>query len=223
MSPANVLRDAVGQELPGYLNASAGKGKPGLIVLHEWWGLNAQTRGVADRFAQEGFVVFAADLYGGQVATTREDAGRLAQELDREKAVTLLLRATAALKSEQLGAKVGITGFCMGGSLALLAATRIPGLAACVPFYGLPDRGRADYSVMRAAVQAHFAQHDDWCTPERVDQLEQDLQRLKVRYELYRYDAQHAFMNEQRPEVYSAENAQLAFRRAVDFLHRELG
>ena len=110
------------------------------------------------------------------------------------------------------------------GALALLCATRIPGLNACVAFYGIPEKGKADYSAIRCPVQLHFAEHDDWCTPERVAQLEQDMKRMGVReYELYRYDAQHAFMNAQRPEVYHPEAAGLAFGRTRDFLHRTLG
>jgi carboxymethylenebutenolidase len=151
--------------------------------------------------------------------------------------------STAALKSTLLGARVGVAGLGRGGALALLAACRIPGLAACVPFGGLPERGHADYSALRAAVQGHFGRADAGCTPERVDLLEAELRRLGARAEVHRYAAGPGFLEAllaggaaggaagdvaggaegPRPEAGDAEAAGLAFRRAVAFLHAELG
>lgn len=222
MHDAHTLLDALGQPVPGHLDARAGKGHPGVIVLHEYWGLNDQTKAFCGRLAEQGFVVFAPDLFGGRVATSPDEAMGLMKGLQREQVVHLVTRATAALKSVQLGARVGVMGFCMGGGLALYTASRIPGLNACVPFYGLPAAGEADYSAIRGRVQGHFAKVDDHVTPERVDAFEKDLQRMGVEHTLFRYDAQHAFMNEARPEVHDPRASAEAFDRAVAFLHAEL-
>lgn len=222
MTDPHTLLDALGQLVPGHLDARAGKGHPGVVVLHEYWGLNEQTQAFCGRLASRGFVVFAPDLYDGKVTTDPTEASALMSGLNREKVVHAVIRAVAALKSVQLGARVGVLGFCMGGGLALYTASRIPGLNACVPFYGIPAPGEADYSAIRGRVQGHFANRDTFITTERVDGLERDLQRMGVEYELYRYDAQHAFANEARPEVHDPVAAAEAFERAVTFLHAEL-
>ncbi len=214
------LFDAAGQRILGHLDDSAGGGTPALILVHEWWGVNGHIKDVCARFAKEGFVVFAPDFYAGRVATTEEEANALMMGVDREAAVGLVLRATAALKARLLGKKVGVTGFCFGGAVALGCAARIPGLSACVVFYGLPPT--LDASQIRCAVQGHFAREDGWCTPAKVDALEAKLRAAGVREELFRYEAQHAFMNDTRPEVHSPDQARLAWGRAVTFLKREL-
>jgi carboxymethylenebutenolidase len=208
-----------GRPLPGHLAAPTGPAGGGVVVIHEWWGLNAQTRGIAERLAKEGFVAFAPDLYGGKVATSAGEAQRSMQALDRAAALGLLARAVQALGAR--GLKVGVLGFCMGGALALSTAETAEGVTACVPFYGIPASLEA--RRIRAAVQAHYATHDEWCTPARVDALEKALKAAGVRVEVHRYEAQHAFFNEQRPEVYSQENAQRAWERTVGFLRAQLG
>jgi carboxymethylenebutenolidase len=221
MADTQKLQTAEGREIPGYLNASAGPGKPALIVVHEWWGLNAQIRATADRYAKEGFNVFAADLYHGQLATDAQGAERLMNGLDWGRAMKDLGDAVAALRAKLGEVKVGITGFCMGGAVTLAAASNLPNaFAAAVPYYGIPPG--ADLSKIRAKVLGHFANVDDWCSPDRVNQLEQTLKGAGVQAELHRYDAQHAFANEQRPEVYSKKDAELAWQRSVAFLRNQL-
>lgn len=218
------LTDAKGQELAGYLSeAPGGKARGAVVLIHEWWGLNAHIRGIADRLAHEGFTVFAVDLYGGRVAKEAKEAEQLMNGLDWGKAAAALRSATEALRQRAPGTKVAIMGFCMGGALTLLAAANDPGLDAAVPFYGIPPEQGADVTRIRAPVLGHFAKNDDWCTPGRVDALEKKLKGANVAAEIHRYDAGHAFFNDTRPEVYSRDNAETAWKRTVDFLHAKLG
>lgn len=220
MAAQSKLTAADGTELPGYLAQPPGGKSPGAVVLiQEWWGLNAHMRDVADRLAREGFTVFAVDLYGGQVARDATEAERMMQAMDRPKAVRTCVQAAEALR--QRGMKAGVMGFCMGGALALATAAEDANVAACVPFYGIPPD--ADVTKIRARVLGHYAKKDTHVSPERVDALEQKLKAAGVPAELHRYDADHAFFNDTRPQVYSPENARTAWRRSVEFLHQQLG
>lgn len=220
MASESKLSDQTGGELPGYLNASAGKGKPSAILIHEYWGVNSQIRGMADRLAKEGFVVFAPDLFQGKIATDAGNAQKLMEQLDWKQAVADVQRAADALLSRDPGVKVGVIGFCMGGAVALASAANNPKIKACVPFYGIPTG--TDLSKIKAKIQGHYARKDEWCSPERVDALERTLNHAGVPAEIHRYDASHAFCNEKRPEVYSPKNAEVAWNRAVNFLRTEL-
>jgi carboxymethylenebutenolidase len=108
----------------------------------------------------------------------------------------------------------------MGGALTILAALRIAEVDSGACFYGIPPKQAGDPSQIKIPLILHFAEKDDWCTPSLVDDLERSLQAGKVSHELYRYDAQHAFMNENRPEVYDAACAKLAWERTLNFLKR---
>jgi carboxymethylenebutenolidase len=209
------------KNVPGYLNDSAGAGKPALIIIHEWWGLNTQIRSVADRYAKEGFVAFAADLYHGALATDATGAQRLMDSLDWKVALQDIENSVRELKARDPAAKIGITGFCMGGAVSLAAAARLPDIAACVPFYGIPQDTEALKGI-KGKVQGHFANIDDWCSPDRVNALEQLLKGAGVSVEIHRYDAQHAFFNEARKDVHSPENAKVAWERTLQFLRKNL-
>jgi carboxymethylenebutenolidase len=213
-----------GSELLGYLSeAPGGKARGAVLLIHEWWGLNEHIRDVANRLAREGFTVFAVDLYRGKVAKDAATAQQYLGAMDWKQAGEDLQRAADALRQRGPGTKVGVTGFCMGGAVSLFAAARDPEIAACVPFYGIPGDDKVDVTRIRGAVQGHFARQDDWCSPERVDALEKKLQGANVRAEIHRYEARHAFFNDTRPDVYSKPDAELAWRRTVDFLHAKLG
>jgi len=215
------LKTPDGQTVQGYWNGSAGPGKPALILVHEWWGLNEQIRKMADRYAHEGFNVFAADLYHGQRATDAAKAEQLMNSLDWGQAMKDLALAVQALRATLGPVKVAITGFCMGGAVTLAAAVNLPDdFAAAVPYYGIPSN--VDLSRIKAQVQGHYANIDTWCSPDRVNLLESTLKQAHIPAELHRYDAQHAFANESRPEVYSARDAETAYARTVQFLRNAL-
>jgi len=218
------LKGADGKVVPGYL-AEPARVFGTLVVVHEWWGLNDQTRGVADRYAKQGFATFAVDLYDGVVAPIgqKEQAGALMAGLDWGKALGTLKAAAEALKARHPEHTLGITGFCMGGALALFAAGKLPGMfSAVVPFYGIPDASKVDLGQVKAPVLGHFANTDGWCTPELVNGLEKKLASVGTQAVFHRYDAQHAFANEKRPDVYSPDDAEAAFARTFGFLKMEL-
>ena len=133
------------------------------------------------------------------------------------------LQASDAVRGEG----VGVTGFCMGGGLALVLATRRPdAIRACVPFYGvIPwESAQPDWSKLQAPVQGHYAEQDDFFTPDKVRELEATLQGLGKEVEIFMYaGADHAFFNDTRPEVYDEAAASAAWTRALDFLRMHLG
>lgn len=221
MGDTRLFADA--KEVTGYLNAGdGGSGRPTVVVIHEWWGLNEQIRSVVDRLGKEGFVAFAPDLFRGKVAKSEDEAAALMKGLDWSGAELELGAAAQALKTRDPASKIGVLGFCLGGGLALMAAANIPAYAAAVPYYGIPSPERADLTKIRGRVQGHYALQDDWCSPDRVAQLEKTLAAGGVRFELHHYDAPHAFANDRRPEVYSERDAKLAWERTVKFLHEAL-
>ncbi len=217
-----------GKTAQGYLAVPAAGRGAGVVVIQEWWGLVDHIKDVADRFAAEGFVALAPDLYDGETTTEPDEAGKLmmAMELDRAArdmggAVDYLL-GHDAVSSEG----VGVVGFCMGGGLALWLATRHRGVAAAVPFYGaLPWEGvDPDFTQTEADFLGHYAEDDAWATMESARQIEKSLRDLGREATFHVYPGTgHAFFNDQRPEAYDEEASTLAWQRTLAFLRDKLG
>ncbi len=205
----------------GYL-ASAGAGRPGIVVIQEWWGLNDQICGVADRFARAGYNALAPDLYQGRVTQKPDEANHLMTGLDFPGATHQDIRG-AVRHLASAGAKVGVMGFCMGGALTVASAVHVPECAAGVCFYGIPPADFANPASIRVPFQGHFANQDDWCTPAAANALEAAMQAAGQSPEIHRYDAAHGFFNERRAEVYDANCAQQAWDRTIEFLKKHLG
>jgi carboxymethylenebutenolidase len=207
-----------GDETSGALALPAGEGKaPAVVVLQEYWGVNDHIKSLVERFAAEGFVAIAPDIYRGAIARTAPEAQKLMQGLDWGRALGDVAGAVEYARAHpRSNGKVAVTGFCMGGALTLVAAMQIRGLAAAVPFYGVPPAG--EWSKIACPVQAHFAATDEWAKPSIALDIQQAVQQAGGAMELNVYDAEHAFMNDTRPEVYSPANAKLAWERAVTFL-----
>ena len=212
----------------GYL-ANAGEGAPGVVVIQEWWGLNEQICGIADRFAAAGFNALAPDLFKGRVTQKPDEASHLMNGLDFPGATHQdirgavdHLRALCGNSGGKGGGKVAAMGYCMGGALTIAAAVHVPSISAAVCFSGIPPKEFADPADIRIPFQGHFASKDDWCTPAAVDALEAAMRAKGATPEIYRYDADHAFFNEQRPEVYDAGCAKLAWERTLNFLAKNL-
>jgi len=204
----------------GYL-ASVGQGRPGVVVIQEWWGLNDQICGIADRFARAGYNALAPDLFQGRVTQQPDEASHLMNGLDFPGATHQDIRgAVEHLKG--MGGKVATMGFCMGGALTIGAAVHVPNISAAVCFYGIPPREFADPADIRIPFQGHFASKDDWCTPAAADTLEAAMRAAGNPPELYRYEADHAFFNERRAEVYDATCANQAWDRVLAFLGKTL-
>lgn len=219
-----------GAAVPGYL-AEAAEPFGALVVIQEWWGLNEQIRGVADRFAAAGFTTLVPDLYRGKRTVEAEEAEHLKSDLDFGDAATQDIRgALLHLKGLKLGSgKVGVTGYCMGGALTWLAAQASPEADAAVVWYGMPPVEAIDPARLKLPVQAHWATQDAFFAIDQVDALEARLQAAGARYEGHRYLAHHAFANEtaQGPgriaqTQYDATWTQRAWDRTLRFLGRHL-
>ncbi|MBN36248.1 MAG: carboxymethylenebutenolidase [Rhodospirillaceae bacterium] len=204
----------------GYL-AEAGSDRPGVIVIQEWWGLNDQICGVADRFARAGYNALAPDLYAGRVAQEADEASHMMTGLDFPGATHEDLRGAAQHLGGCGNGKVASMGFCMGGALTIAAAVHVPEVTTAVCYYGIPPKEFADASTIKVPFQGHFANIDDWCTPDAVNALEADLTAGGVDYELHRYDAQHAFFNEVS-DAYDVASARDSWTLMSDFLSRTL-
>lgn len=213
-----------GKEAGGYL-ANTGRGDaPGVVVIQEWWGLQEQIKGICDRLAVAGFDALAPDLYNGVVVPYHdtEAANKQMTSLNFMDATDQTVRGAAQYLARN-GAKVGLTGFCLGGAVTVIGSTRIPELAAGVAFYGIPPEQAAKPSDVKIPLQGHFANKDDWCTPQVVDGFEAGLKAAGKTFEFFRYNAEHAFVNEQRAAVHDREAAELAWSRAMAFFKKHLG
>jgi carboxymethylenebutenolidase len=220
-----------GSEGQGYLAVPASGSGPGIVVLQEWWGLVPHITDVADRFAAEGFVALAPDIYrGDKVANTEPDeAGKLMMSLNIERAAKDMVSAIDYLKSRpEVTGGIGVVGFCMGGGLTLWLATLRPDdVQAAAPFYGvLPwPAAQPDYSKLggKVKVQGHYASEDASANPDTVRALEDELESHGVDAEFFIYEgADHAFFNDTRPEVYHEGHAATAWRRTIDFFKKHL-
>ncbi len=212
----------------GYLATPQSGAGPGLVVIQEWWGLVPHIQDLCDRFAGEGFTALAPDLYRGETTTEPDEAGKLMMALNLDEAAKDMGGAIEFLQGSDTvrGEGVGVTGFCMGGGLAMkLAVQRPDDVRACVPFYGIiPWEGATpDWGSLGSPVQGHFAEQDGFFTPEKVRELESSLRAAGKSVEFFFYDADHAFFNDTRPEVYDAEASRMAWERTLDFLRMHLG
>ncbi len=218
-----------GQELQGYLARPAkDAGAPGVVVIQEWWGLNDQIRGVADRLAAAGYLALVPDLYRGSMTVEEEEAHHLMTHLDFGDAASQDIRG-AVQYLKQHCERVGVTGYCMGGALTLLALGNVPEAAAGVVWYGFPPLEYIDPSRIKVPVQGHWATQDGFFKIESVDALEQKLTDGGVSTEFHRYLAHHAFANEMAVGPARIANtqydpvwAQQAWDRTLTFFGRTL-
>jgi carboxymethylenebutenolidase len=208
-----------GGSTKGYL-ATAGEGKPGIVVIQEWWGLNDQICGVADRFARAGYNALAPDLYEGRVTQKPDEASHMMSGLDFPGATHQDIRG-AAQHLKKTSPKVAVMGFCMGGALTIASAVHVPECNAGVCYYGIPPKEFADPANIKVPFQAHFANQDDWCTPAAVDDLEAAMRAAGAAADIYRYDAAHAFFNE-RSAAYHLDSANQSWDRMIGFLQANL-
>jgi len=210
-----------GSACEGYLSAQQAD-RPGVVVIQEWWGLNDQICGIADRMARAGFNALAPDLYHGRVTEKPDEANHLMSGLDFAGATHQDIRGAVQYLKASGSSKVAVMGFCMGGALTIASAVHIPEVDAAVCFYGIPPQAFADPAHIRIPLQGHFANRDDWCTPEAADALEASLKGSAANYELYRYEANHGFCNDRSAVNYDAASCNLAFERLQAFLQKHL-
>jgi len=227
-SRQNVTFPSNGRTAHGYLALPPTGTGPGLVVVQEWWGLTSHVASLVDRFAAEGFVALAPDLYGGTTTHDKAEAARLLREMPAERAAQDLRGAVDFLleRPQVAGDSVGVVGFCMGGGLALvLAAQEGDRVAAVVPFYGLPKHPGFDYRGLTAHVLGHFGEHDRSNPAAAVDEAAIRIgEATDRRPEIHFYPAGHAFMNDENPlGTYDALQARIAWQRTLSFLRGHLG
>jgi carboxymethylenebutenolidase len=212
----------------GYLALPSATGAPAVVVIQEYWGLVSHIVSLADRFAEAGFVALAPDLYHGKHTTEPDEAGKLIMGLAMDQAAKDIAGAAAYLAERpETGGKVGVVGFCAGGSLALWSATLSDRIAATVGFYPvLPwERMRPDwsgYSGKSAAI--HCSEADGTSAAEGVQLARRSIGAAGGDCVLYDYPGtKHAFFNDDRPEVFDRQAAATSWARTLDFFRTKLG
>jgi len=218
-----------GQIVKAYLAEPANPSNaPAIVVIQEWWGLNHQIKGVADQLAKAGYRALVPDLYRGQLALEANEAEHLMQGLNFGDAAGQDIRGAVQYLKKTGSPKVAVTGFCMGGALTVLSACNVPELDATVVWYGYPPLEFVNPQAVTKPMLAHWALHDDAFAISGVDQLENMLNDAGSPIEFYRYDAKHAFANEEADArnlpylKYHGEAATLAWERTMSFLKSQL-
>jgi carboxymethylenebutenolidase len=212
-----------GATCTGYV---AGNSGPGVIVIQEWWGLVPHITDIADRFAAEGFTALAPDLYHGEVTNEPDNAGKLLMGMNLTTAGKDISGAIDVLQQRTGRTKVGVTGFCMGGGLSLIAACLRPdAVAAAAPFYGgmRPDTV-IEWDKLAATVEGHYAETDRGnAAPDAIKELEKDLRAKGKDATFHVYPGtHHAFFNDTRPDVYNAEASRIAWDRTLALFRAHL-
>jgi carboxymethylenebutenolidase len=218
-----------GKSVNGYLaEPAAGAKAPAMVVIQEWWGMNDQIRGVADKLAKAGYRALVPDLYRGKQALDANEAKHLMEGLNFGDAAGQDIRGAVQYLKASGSAKVGVTGFCMGGALTVLSAVNVPEANAGVIWYGYPPLEYVDASKIKMPLLGHWATQDQAFPISGVDALEKKLREANVKFEFHRYNCKHAFANESADQKkldmlkYDAKAAEQAWKRTMDFLAKQL-
>jgi carboxymethylenebutenolidase len=206
-----------------FANPEKGVPLPGIVVIQEWWGLDAHIREIVRRFAELDFVALGPDLYHGVVVDEPDDARKEAMGLDRGRAMKEIDGAVKYLQSlpEVQPKKIGIVGFCMGGGIALHVATRNPDIGAVVAFYGGGAPGAEAFAGSNASI-LNIVGDRDRVLPS-IQALDAGLQSYPHPHELIVYtDADHAFFNDVRPHAFKADAADDAWKRTINWFRKHL-
>ena len=214
---------ANGGTASGYLSTPAAGRGPGVLVIQEWWGLVRQIKSVCDRLAAEGFTALAPDMYHGKSADEPDAAGKLFMALNIAQAEKDLRGAAKALAGYSSTAKLGAVGFCMGGQLALFAATLNPSIGATVNFYGIHPNVKPDYGKLAGPVLGLYAEKDSFVTPQAAREVDKAIKGAGKPSAIHIYPGvDHAFFNEERPDAYNKAAADDAWRRTLTFFRQHL-
>ena len=207
-----------------YLSLPKGKGPhPGILVIHEWWGLNDNIKHWSDRLAAAGYAALAVDLYGGKVARTPDDAMKAMRSVDEAAAEKIIAAGLEFLaKDPRVRApKRAAIGWCFGGGWSLRAALAHPELDAAVIYYGRLKTSPEVLKAIKAKICGIFGNQDRGIPPATVDTFEAALEKADVEHEIYRFDANHAFANPSSAR-YDEQAASEAWKRVRVFLDRTL-
>jgi carboxymethylenebutenolidase len=221
METEQLILKAAGGDTTAYVARPHNDATAAVILIQEYWGINDHVRDLAGRYAREAFLCVAPDLFRGKLAKDSQEASRLMRELAIEDGVDIIRQTIAETKRTYNIEKIGITGYCMGGTFALRSACEFSELAAAAPFYGdIPEED----VLKRLKVPTLFiaGKRDAWINPEKVNRLIEAARKYDLPLEVVSYDADHAFFNDTRPEVYDAEAAADAWRRVLDLFRKRL-
>jgi carboxymethylenebutenolidase len=198
----------------GYL-AKPAHGRPGVIVIQEYWGLVPHIKDVSERFAAHGYVTLAPDLYHGKSTLEAEEASHLMQGLDWSRAVDEIAGAVRYLRDTEGVDRVGVSGYCMGGALTVLAAT-LPGVDAWVAYYGFPPKGPAPLDKITAPGLIFFGEREEYFSVPEAQAFAERQRQAGRECEVVVYpDAGHAFFNDARPEAFVPAPANDSWRRTL--------
>ena len=211
-----------GETVSGAIALPATQPAAALLLIHEWWGLNNEIKTMAAEFAKEGYVALAADLYGGSVATSPQEAQALMQSVDNKKATDTLVSWVEWLRANPaVNGKVSTIGWCFGGGWAINAAMAAP-VEATVIYYGQLPQSAAEVKSVAGPVLGHFGEKDKFITREMVAGFEKAMQAAGKALTVHWYDADHAFANPTGAN-YDKDDAQVALKRTLEFLKQALG
>ena len=226
-TPKNVSYKSGDETVQAILYTPEGKGPfPGIVVIHEWWGLNDWVKEQASKLSDQGYVALAIDLYRGKVATTPDEAHELMRGVPEDRAARDLHAAFEFLKSQSNVKKdrIASIGWCMGGGYSLDVALQEPTLAADVINYGHLATDSESLKKINAAILGIFGGQDRGIPVEDVKKFEQSLKQMGKKIEIVIYpDAGHAFENPNNKSGYRADDAADAWKRTVKFLADTLG
>ena len=214
-----------GHTCQGYFAAPPVGTGPGVVVIQEWWGLVPHIEDVVDRFASNGFVAIAPDLYHGRTTKSPDDATKMLMELDVERAHKEIAGAADFVlgRPECTSEKFGVIGFCMGGALAQYEATLNPKVGAAASFYGGFKKVPVDWPNLNAPLLLIYGENDKGVPAAQGLELQKQLREMGKDVDAVVYaSADHAFFNDARPEVYNAEAAADAWRRTIELFRRSL-
>lgn len=192
-----------------------------VVLIQEYWGLNHHIRDIAGRYAKAGYLCVAPDLYRGRLAQDTEEASALMQALAIADGVEIIRQTISAVKELYSSKRFGITGYCMGGTFALRSACELSDLKAAAPFYGdIP----AENILAKLSAPTLFiaATRDAWINPEKVNRLQEIAAKYHLPIEVVSFDADHAFFNDTRPNVFNPEAAADSWRRVLAHFRKHL-
>lgn len=215
------LTTAQGREVSGALAVPQQTPAPAVLLIHEWWGLNDQIKTMAAELAREGYLALAADLYDGEVATTRERASQLARGVDPNDATDTLASWIDWLKRHgEATGRVGTVGWCFGGGWSLNASVAAP-VHATVVYYGRVTRPAEDLEALQGPVLGHFGTEDGFIDEAMVGGFEREMAKAGKPLTVHWYVADHAFANPTGAR-YDEEDAKLAWSRTLAFFRQHL-
>ncbi|MEP6818771.1 MAG: dienelactone hydrolase family protein [bacterium] len=213
--------DTPGGATTAHVARPAGDTTAAVILIQEYWGINDHIRDIAGRYAREGFLCVAPDLYRGKLAKNAAEAAKFMQALALDDGVEMIRQAIEEAKRVYNVQKIGITGYCMGGIFALRAACLLSDISAAAPFYGdIPEE--SVLKQLKVPTLFIAGKRDAWINPAKVNGLIETARKYDLPVEVVSYDGDHAFFNDTRPEVYDPEAAADAWRRVLELFHKQL-